>query len=161
MTSSIDQTGSGASALPTVATQQSPSPSGLGPSGEYRLAGLIERLEAADVGSRGLDREIATLYGLPWDYAADWGSRGHEQPTAFPYTTSLDAAMSLYSTPGPETHTAVFWQLGNDGEGGDPALFKARILIATGLTSTQHIGLASTAPLALCIAALRAKEVQS
>ena len=56
---------------------------------------LSERVEKVGEGSRELDAEIATELFLPWDYAADWGSRGHDKPTAYPYTTSLDAARTL------------------------------------------------------------------
>jgi hypothetical protein len=70
----------------------------------------------------------------------------------------LEAVMMLM----PETNDdrAVFWRLGNDGEGGNPGDFKAEILIASTFAAKEFPAVAKTAPLALCAAALRARASQ-
>lgn len=104
---------------------------------------LIERLEAAS----GPDREL--------DEAIWLATKCHIEPQRS-YTASIDAALTL--VPGSNEHTALFWQLGNDGAGGNPADFLARLLICTNLTSREFRAVAATPALALCIAALRARE---
>jgi hypothetical protein len=112
------------------------------------LVKLAERCEAASGPDRELDREIALTFGHPWDYAADWGPRGHDRPTAFPYTASIDAAMTLVPE-GPgrgcfamsrdrfkRTHCSVW----TDAE------FNRKVISA-----------GATPALALCAAALRAR----
>lgn len=115
---------------------------------------LIERIEGAEEGSRELDAEIARSLGRPWDYAADWGPRGRDKPVAYAYTGSLDAAMSL--VPEDNDHTAVFWQIGNDGAGGNPADYLCRVLVCSHVASKEYRSTAATPALALCAAALRA-----
>lgn len=70
-------------------------------------------------------------------------------------TASLDAAMTL--VPASDDTRAVFWRLGNDGEGGNPGDFKAEVLVASTYTAKTFSGLADTAPIALCAAALKAR----
>ena len=114
---------------------------------------LARRCEEAEGPSRELDADIALTQGwheLPGD---NWcGPRGEiGVPT---YTASIDAAMSL--VPSNTEHTVVFWQIGNDGEGANPADYLARILICSNLTSKEYRATAATPALALCSAALRA-----
>ena len=71
------------------------------------------------------------------------------------YTSSLDAAMSLL--PETDAATAIFWKVGNDGEGGDPSLFKATVLVCSAFTSKAYSAVAVTAALALAAACLRAR----
>lgn len=59
------------------------------------LIALAERVEALTGPCRETDRAIRDALGLPNDYSADWGARGREVPAAYPYTASLDEAMSL------------------------------------------------------------------
>lgn len=73
------------------------------------------------------------------------------------YTASIDAAMTLVPE-GDPAFSATFWRLGNDGEGADPAEFKAEILLCSMLTSKRLSATASTPALALCAAALLARE---
>lgn len=137
---------------------------------------LIEQLEQAEGPSRELDAEIAAAVryfpknvGFVWknDLEANCpeigrvtcvtslgtGGPHYESPR---YTASIDAALTL--VPGSNEHTALFWQLGDDGAGGNPADFLARLLICTNLTSHQFRAVAATPALALCIVAIRARE---
>lgn len=105
---------------------------------------LIKRLEAAEVGSRELDRAI-------W-YAVEFDSRG--EPSHAPkYTTSLDAALALADRVLPPFRWCMYTQSGdgakvlgadNDAEEGEKWRF-------------QSEGSAKTVPLALVVAILRAK----
>ncbi len=63
------------------------------------------------------------------------------------YTASIDAALTLVPAD-------TFWRVGHNGEGADPSDFRADVMMG-GLYST---GIASTPALALCIAALRARQ---
>lgn len=109
------------------------------------LLDLAERVEAAPSDSADLIREAATLMlgSVPDRMSRMLAAEAYES-----------AAMTLL--PATDVTTAVFWRVGNDGEGGDPALFKAQVLIVTPFTSSQFIGLADTAPNAITAAALRA-----
>lgn len=117
---------------------------------------LADRCEAASEGSFDLDNEILIALGYSWRGMGYWfRDDSHQWKGGKSFTTSLDAAMTL--VPEDASETATFWQIGNDGEGGDPALFKVRILIVSRLASEKHIGLADTPALALTAAALRAR----
>lgn len=70
------------------------------------------------------------------------------------YTASSDAAMSLISEA--DASTAIFWKVGNDGEGGDPSLFRATVLVCTIFASATYSAVADTPALALTAASLRA-----
>lgn len=108
------------------------------------LVKLAARCEAASGPDQELDREIAVAVGHPWDYAADWGSRGHERPVAFPYTASIDAAMML--VPGG-------WDWCLSMGAGD----YAEASLAPSWKVTECSGTADTPALALCAASLRAR----
>lgn len=59
------------------------------------LEELAARVEALDRPCWQADAEIKEAVNHSWDYAADWGQRGHEVPRAHAYTASIDAAMTL------------------------------------------------------------------
>lgn len=63
------------------------------------------------------------------------------------FSSSIDAALTLVDK-------EWFWRLCNDGEGADPASFRADILC----TYTKHQGWSDIPAIALCIAALRARS---
>lgn len=115
------------------------------------LAALADRVEQAEGPSRELDAEIKHTLGLPWDYAAYWGSRGNDKPVAHAYTASLDAAMML----APE---GWFWETGNQTCSilGEAMLHKPEWV--NGRTKLKFArGRGKTPALALVAAALRAK----
>jgi hypothetical protein len=71
-----------------------------------------------------------------------------------PFTTSLDAAMALVT----DEH---FWRVGHDGEGRDPAMFKASVFDPLTM-ERPAVSVAEEAAIALTAAALRARSaVQS
>lgn len=113
---------------------------------------LIERLEAAEVGSRELDAAIwyaliETCGGKPdKDMIGRWPD----------YTTSLDAALALAERVLPGWH----WEL--DNVGGSP--YAANLTNPVGrfliCGDTEVYSTAPTPALALCIAILKAKETK-
>lgn len=96
---------------------------------------LIAKLEAAESGSRELDVAI-------WDALGGWSV--NNPPS---YTTSLDAALALAERVLPG------WFLSLDTSG-----VHARLWIGE---RPSFAGLAATAPLALCIAILKATREKS
>ncbi|WP_341893788.1 hypothetical protein [Ferrovibrio terrae] len=132
---------------------------------ETSLKGMAAVLEKGRAASRELDCAIGVAIGRftvhPPRY--EGGDVQYSDGNAWPgqagdmlvprYTDSMDAALTLLPAHGPDC--AAFWRVGNDGEGGDPSLFKAEVLIARGLISNRQTGVALTAPMALCIAALK------
>ena len=108
---------------------------------------LARRCEAATGPDRALDCAIRDTLRLPNDYSADWGARKHEIPAAYPYTASLDAALTL--VPG-----EAFWRVGHDGAGPDPSAFRADVFQTPG--TGLNVARSATPALALCAAALRA-----
>ena len=118
------------------------------------LVKLAARCEAASGPDGELDREIAISVGHPRDYAADWGLRGHERPTAFPYTASIDAAMTLV---GKDClfHIKTLWA--NDQSGKACRASVDRYLTEGAIMWKENfLALADTPALALCAASLRA-----
>lgn len=105
------------------------------------LAALIERLEKAEAGTFALDREIAEAVG--------W--QGMEKGRRLPcYTTSIDAALTLV----PEGWTS--WEVGSRA---GKTRFRAEVSrLPENHIEDAVIGHARAPALALCIAALRAKE---
>ena len=65
------------------------------------MTDLITRLSKLEGPDREVDREIAKLFNMPWDYSAEWIKKRDEEgnrfdvPVAFPYTSSVDAAIAL------------------------------------------------------------------
>lgn len=104
-----------------------------------KLIDLAERCEKATGPDKVLDFDIADAVGA-----------------CYSYTASLDAAVTL--VPESLDDRAVFWRLGNDGEGGNPGDFKAEILVASIYAAKEFPAVAETAPLALSAAALRARS---
>lgn len=126
------------------------------------LEALARRCEAAEGSSDELDLAIV-------QWARDnqvSGLCGYEGPPNYdcalwldrygPITASLDAAMSLM--PKSDEQTATFWQVGNDGAGGEPSDYLARVLVCSNLTSREYRSVCATPALALCAAALRARN---
>jgi hypothetical protein len=119
-----------------------------------RYAALIEELERATAGSRELDVAIGRACGLTPKLKAVY-KRGHYPLVKIrdheiwpPLSTSLDAALTLVP---PECATLL--ALGHGA--------KSSVSIGTlGNAETKWIGdgAAPTGPLALCIAALRARQ---
>lgn len=105
---------------------------------------LADRCEAASGADRAIDYDIAHLTG---DHFRNDG----KAPT---YTASIDAALTLLKP-------NEFWRVGNDGDGPDPSSFRATISDTDGEWIDWHYGTAATPALALCAAALRAKENQN
>lgn len=96
---------------------------------------LIEKLEAATEGSRELDIEMA--YGIPMGVSAEEDCAPH-------YTTSLDAALTLV----PEgAYTKL--QIGRNQE---------RTYAWVEMEDREAVVCSKTPALAICIAALKAKE---
>lgn len=97
---------------------------------------LIQRIEAAEGADRALDYDIAHLTG-------DHFRNGGKAPA---YTASIDAALTLV----PEGYD---WSLDNfDGDRGRPHAWVCK-------DGPFYNATAATPALALCAAALRAKEI--
>lgn len=104
---------------------------------------LADRCEREET-SRLLD--VAIWKALNRDtYSKDWTEFGD-------FTTSLDAAVR------PEGDD-VFWRSGHDGEGPDPSLFRADVLLSDHARS--FTGRARTEPMARRAAELRARAALS
>lgn len=118
------------------------------------LGALALRCEQATGPDRALDVGIKEALGHPWDHSADWGPRGSESPVAYPYTASLDAAMSLvpegWWLNQLEEYNQRTWNAVLRGPRSD-----VQRLYAYARRSGASNGIA-TAALALCAAALRA-----
>lgn len=69
-----------------------------------------------------------------------------------PFTASLDAALTLV----PED---IFWRVGHDGDGPDPADFLAELMAPFG--GGFHEAVATTPALAICAAALIARSAKA
>lgn len=127
------------------------------------MTDLIERLEAATEGSRELDCEVACALGWKFERRGNrkkrwWYEPGldeaesldssHRHNSAWPnmrWTTSIDAALTLV----PE---GLLWIIfGNHGDG-------IVEMFPSGSRNDYEKTLASTVPLAICIAALKAQE---
>lgn len=107
------------------------------------LNDLADRVEAASGADRELDRTIKEFVGHAWDYAAEWPRDG--QPIAFPYTASIDAAITLV----PEGYK---WKIMcSDFDG-----YLCEIW-TDGTPEYEHVSRAATPALALTAAALRAR----
>lgn len=105
------------------------------------LLALASRVEAATGADRELDAAIL---------AACWDCRGKPTDLGPRYTASLDAAMSLVPWD-------AYWRLGHDGDGADPAEYKADVIVPKlGGVDARGRAIAVTPPLALTAASLRA-----
>lgn len=126
------------------------------------MSDLIKRLEAATEGSRELDLEIAVIDGwiAPAEGERYWTAPNNQtrcyEDLVPRYTTSMEAAMELI---GDEwRHRGIIsWPGYQDGI----LIAKARCTIEHQLSSgggPKTTGFANTIPLAICCAALKAKE---
>ena len=129
------------------------------------MTNLSERVMSLSGPDREVDAEIAPLLrlrivneGHPIGRVC-YDQNSHAVPLPA-FTGSIDAAMTLVPE-GEPAFSATFWRLGNDGEGADPAEFKAEILLCSMLTSKRLSATASTPALALCAAALLAREASN
>jgi len=87
---------------------------------------------------------------LGWEWRKDGVGVWSSMPRP---DTSLDAAVTLVP-PGDD----VFWRSGHDGEGPDPSLFKAEVLVCRRKAPADgFVARARTEPMARCAAALRAR----
>lgn len=118
---------------------------------------LIERIEAAEVGSAELDLEVAQALSEPWSYMG-------EPPKVIkcrPYTTSIDAALALAERVLPGWRLA---RLGESREADDSGAYVGGWDVRLhwplgGKLHNLEYGSGSTPALALVAAILRAKEV--
>lgn len=107
------------------------------------LNALADRCEREEASSE-LNNAIARFFaGNFYDW---WKNR----PGGTDFTNSLDAAVR------PEGDD-VFWRSGHDGEGPDPSLFKAEVLVVRDNGSRSSFGCARTEPMARRAAELRAR----
>lgn len=109
---------------------------------------LVERLEAAPVGSREFDEEIAAIH-TPTDdrRLAAFESPFGQYPA--PYTTSLDAGKTLVAK-------GRSWAVSYKADEGDVTF--ATGAVVSGCNPDPHCGDGATPELSLCAAALRARE---
>ena len=128
------------------------------------LLALASRVEAATGADRELDAAIAvavsddvgawvvepspsSLFSHQPGWFCTSDNRSHKAPA---YTASLDAAMSLVPS-------EAYWRLGHDGDGADPAEYKADVIVPKlGGVDARGRAIAATPPLALTAAACRA-----
>ena len=110
---------------------------------------LFAALGNAEVGTEALDRQVAAACEVQWspDEGGQFGGY-NILPARCHFTRSLDAALTLVPA-------GCFWRVGHDGEGPDPSLFKAQVLVAD--RPGCPTGISEAPALALCIAALRAR----
>lgn len=113
------------------------------------LRDLIERVERAEGPERRLNADLLLALGWFGDKKGALDPKGNRVSTIPDYLGSVDAAMTLL---GPE----AFWRLGHDGEGPDPALFKAEVLSPM-LHRLPYVSICATPALALCAASLKAR----
>jgi len=106
------------------------------------LSALIARLEAAEVGSRELDKEILAAFGFTWRGMAYWNCEDEMWSGPSALTRSLEAALALAE----RTGVRRLWNLWKSNSG-YVASFEGDIYSRS-----------STPALALCIAVLRAKQ---
>lgn len=112
---------------------------------------LADRCEREDP-NRHLDAAIAFALGWRLKEAILWkkpGSNAWETEAPI-FTISLDV------TAAPDCE-GVFWRSGHDGEGPDPSLFKAEVLVVTEAGSRSSFGRARTEAMARRAAELRAR----
>lgn len=127
---------------------------------------LIERLEKATEGSHQLDAEVAKAIGWEKRYISqedaigDWHAPGGAIKPLPRFTTSLDAALTLV----PEGWSPSMFSWAHPALSPLNELVRVSLVVeGTGagsdpLIRSYRVGEASTAPLALCIAALKARS---
>lgn len=110
------------------------------------LSDLIAKLEAATEGSRFLDVDIAEI-DMPWTKDRPPSDRLRLAPA---YTTSIDAALTLV----PE---GFYWSASHGKVRPDEPLGAAQLRYQDTL-SVRAEAEAATAPLAICLVALMARQ---
>lgn len=133
------------------------------------LSDLISRITASDGADLILDFAIHQALGrVPEGYGIVGGADGYFRKIPEPgksyqggsacpvprYTMSLDAALTVAPRM-PEDEPAVFWRVGHDREGADPADFLAELNVCDQHGCISFSSIADSAPLALCAAALK------
>ena len=122
------------------------------------LAALIVKLERASEGSREMDKDIAVEDGFFCMLVNDEWLAAETDAPVLHYTTSLDAALTLV----PEIWQGLYltWEwTGIKRESGD---HKHIAFLRRGIHSYVTAGgKGASLPLALCIAALRAREYEA
>lgn len=124
------------------------------------LEDLISRLEKAEAGSPALDREINRVlspdHTKPWmgpGYWYDDSTQPGQNERYRPYTTSIDAALTLV----PDEWTA--WEVASRGGKRKFRAEVSRLRDPSDYGSEEgEYGHASTPALAICIAALKARN---
>ena len=129
------------------------------------LSALIARLEAAEVGCRGLDaavydqlfprltRDGEVVPGFPGRWPFHPGSAHDAEVRTV--TTSLDAALALADRVLPEE---TFWEMSHNAVISGQRMYHADVFPPEQSGEAAFWGYASTPVLALCIAILRAKQ---
>jgi hypothetical protein len=116
------------------------------------LNALADRCEREN-GGMHLDQAILSALGYTWRGMAYWHrDNSHLWKHSSKLTTSLDATVR------PEGDD-VFWRSGHDGEGPDPSLFRADVLLSD--HARTFTGRARTEPMARRAAELRARAALS
>lgn len=126
------------------------------------LAASCEVASGADI---QLDADIRDALNLPSDYSVEWRGWGYdeagnpiEKPKAFPYTASIDAAMTLLPDECLFTARTVWDKMKPAGLGFVSRYEKGEFGGHERLYwMDEHQALAATPALALCAAALRAR----
>lgn len=119
------------------------------------MSGLVERLEAAEVGSRALDLDIAQALSMklwgrrhPHNNSHQWMTEIDGKSVPVPrYTTSLDAALALAERAHPKARRVAVWR--------DPFMPEGR----WDASVDRNSGRSPVPALALCIAILRALKL--
>lgn len=125
------------------------------------LAALVER---ADESAQG-DMILAALSLMHPKPDADYQPRRDPNfAPAFSEWAKLDAKVNNFVQLGAFHDAAMtlfdpewFWRSGHHGDGPDPSMFHAEVLVCDGLRTTKSSALALTEPLARVSAALRAR----
>ena len=112
------------------------------------IAALIERVEKASEGGPGIDALVLRAVGFPDAWCTDF-SQPELPVKLLPVSTSIDAAVAVIK----RVLDCDEWNVGTVGGGGS-----ACIWIGTEDDGTPHS--AATPALALCLAALRARQSQ-
>lgn len=113
------------------------------------LQALIQKMKDAGGPDRTLDAAIQRLIAgdTKKEHWFDCNGTWTTDAKAPEYTRLLDCALTIVPND-------AFWRVGHDGEGADPGAFRADVL----LPPLKCSAIADTPALALCIAALEARQ---
>jgi hypothetical protein len=113
---------------------------------------LIRRLEAAAGPDRELDLAIGALWPEPRPFSMSIRQQRGGKPPVYRFTASIDSAVALAERALPDTA----WNIaGNAPDAKGKVICMARLWFAKGVGPVCE---APTAPIALCLAILHAKE---